>query len=155
MNAMQSKADLAHQNNPNANLSRRNFLDLAGKTFLAASSLLGLDYLTRFLNFQTEPPPETRFDLGPSSQYPFESRTVISEASAILYHTQTGFFALSLICPHLGCTLEAKPDRFTCPCHGSKFTPTGGLLNGPANKPMRILRVETAVDGNLILYTGD
>lgn len=152
---MQSNADNSRQNIPDAPLSRRKFLELAGKTFLAASSLLGLAYLTRFLNFQTEPPPETRFDLGPSSQYPFESRTVISEASAILYHTHTGFFALSLICPHLGCTLEVKPDSFTCPCHGSKFTPTGGLLNGPANKPMRILRVEAAEDGNLILFTGD
>ena len=43
---------------------------------------------------------------------------------------------LSAVCPHLGCivawnTLEQSWD---CPCHGSRFSPEGKVLNGPATR---------------------
>jgi cytochrome b6-f complex iron-sulfur subunit len=155
MNAMPSNADNPPNIHPQPELSRRNFLDLVGKTILAVSGLFGFAYLVRYFNFQTDPPPVTQLDLGPASQYPLGSRTVIAEAPAILLHTQTGFIAFSLICPHLGCTLEVKPENYACPCHGSKFNFAGGIINGPANKPMQPLRVEETADGNLVLFTGD
>ena len=39
-------------------------------------------------------------------------------------------------CPHLGCALKwNKQERsWDCPCHGSRFSPEGKLLNNPANK---------------------
>ncbi len=37
-------------------------------------------------------------------------------------------------CPHLGCALtwNAAEHTWDCPCHGSRFTKEGGLLDGPA-----------------------
>ncbi len=37
-------------------------------------------------------------------------------------------------CPHLGCALKwnAAERSWDCPCHGSRFTENGLLLNGPA-----------------------
>lgn len=37
-------------------------------------------------------------------------------------------------CPHLGCALKwnGKENTWDCPCHGSRFTREGRLLNGPA-----------------------
>ena len=37
-------------------------------------------------------------------------------------------------CAHLGCELSWNPDEesWDCPCHGSRFTPEGRLLDGPA-----------------------
>ncbi len=37
-------------------------------------------------------------------------------------------------CPHLGCALRwnAEEHSWDCPCHGSRFDETGGLLDGPA-----------------------
>lgn len=39
-------------------------------------------------------------------------------------------------CPHLGCALRWNPQEHSwdCPCHGSRFTENGGLLDSPAQK---------------------
>lgn len=41
----------------------------------------------------------------------------------------------SAVCPHLGGILEWNDDEksFDCPLHGSRFTPEGIVINGPAN----------------------
>lgn len=37
-------------------------------------------------------------------------------------------------CPHLGCALKWNPQEHSwdCPCHGSRFTEEGGLIDNPA-----------------------
>jgi len=42
--------------------------------------------------------------------------------------------AFSAVCPHLGCIVKWNADEksFDCPCHGSRFTCHGKLINGPA-----------------------
>lgn len=37
-------------------------------------------------------------------------------------------------CPHLGCALKWNPQEHTwdCPCHDSRFTETGKLIDNPA-----------------------
>ena len=39
-------------------------------------------------------------------------------------------------CPHLGCALRwnAAEHSWDCPCHGSRFSEAGELLDGPANR---------------------
>ncbi len=42
-------------------------------------------------------------------------------------------------CPHLGCALQWNREErsWDCPCHGSRFSPSGELLDGPANGDMK------------------
>ena len=133
-------------------LSRRDFLKLAATGLLTTSGLLGLGGLFRFLSAVTEPAPKTEFDLGPASNYPVGSRTVIPDLPALLIHNESGFSALSLVCTHLGCTIEAKDTGFACPCHGSRFAADGTVANGPAGKPLRALRVEITAEDRVVLY---
>ena len=39
-------------------------------------------------------------------------------------------------CPHLGCALKRNKHEHSwdCPCHGSRFSENGKLLDGPATE---------------------
>lgn len=45
--------------------------------------------------------------------------------------------ALSTRCMHRGCEVEPAADRLVCPCHGSEYDLTGGILQGPTLLPLR------------------
>lgn len=136
-----------------AEVSRRDFLKLIRDGFLYLSGGLVVGGLIRFLDSEANPTPKTVFDLGASSRYPLNSRTVISEPPAVVIHNETGFSALSLVCTHLGCTVESNSQGFACPCHGSHFDGNGNVIQGPAKRPLQSLRVQITEEGNLKLFT--
>ena len=52
-----------------------------------------------------------------------------------VYRAEDGqLHSLSPICPHMHCDVAWNDAErsWDCPCHGSRFTPTGDVLNGPA-----------------------
>jgi cytochrome b6-f complex iron-sulfur subunit len=134
-------------------LTRRDFLKLAMRSLLAGSGLLGLGMLVRYLGYQGGRLPQTEFDIGVVDNFPLGSHTRLVSPPAMLLHTESGFSALSLICTHLGCTLEQQGDGYACPCHGSRFAGDGQVQKGPAVKPMTVFRVEVNQAGHVILFT--
>ncbi|MGH4031139.1 FAD-dependent oxidoreductase [Actinomycetota bacterium Odt1-20B] len=47
--------------------------------------------------------------------------------------------AVSASCTHLGCLVafNRAEQAWECPCHGSRFTPDGQILQGPAVRPLK------------------
>ena len=133
--------------------SRRDFLKLTLDSLLALGGLIGLGGLIRFLSYKTEPPKPTEFDLGLAKDYQPHSRTVFAQIPALLIRGESGFTALSLVCTHLGCTVEAQPEGFACPCHGSQFDSDGHPTKGPATTSLKVFKVEQTDDRRLILHT--
>ena len=55
------------------------------------------------------------------------------------YRNDSGtLFAHSAVCPHLKCIVHWNSEErtFDCPCHGSRFTGEGRVINGPANSDL-------------------
>lgn len=53
---------------------------------------------------------------------------------ALYRDTEGSLHAMTAICPHLGCVVRwnTEEETWDCPCHGSRFTRTGKVVNGPA-----------------------
>jgi glycine/D-amino acid oxidase-like deaminating enzyme/nitrite reductase/ring-hydroxylating ferredoxin subunit len=58
-----------------------------------------------------------------------------------------GLCTFSAACPHLGAVLTWNEAEKTwdCPAHGSRFTPTGQVINGPANTDLKPLQPRKSV----------
>jgi Rieske Fe-S protein len=133
-------------------ISRRDFLKLSAQTLMGLSGILGIGGLVRFLSFEPDPPPPQQFEVGATSNYSMDTRTVLKEIPAVLIHSPSGFHALSLTCQHLGCSVESEANGFVCPCHGSRYGLDGQVLTGPAAKALKPLRVEISPDNKITIY---
>jgi cytochrome b6-f complex iron-sulfur subunit len=70
--------------------------------------------------------------------------------SIIIANSGGNFIALSSVCTHQGCTVgySASADNFPCPCHGSLFSASGSVVNGPAISPLKSYTVTR--NGNIL-----
>ncbi len=69
----------------------------------------------------------------------------------VLVADDGGHVALSPTCKHQGCTVDIAGSRLECPCHGSMYDRTGGVLRGPTTAPLDRYRAETR-DGVLTIF---
>lgn len=135
---------------PPTNAARRRFLLWLGNGALFAALWQAGRGVLRFLTPPLTHPLPAPVRVGAPAEYAPHTLTYIPAATAWLGRDEKGFFALSAVCPHLGCTLRRAAPRFECPCHGSRFDEGGAVLNGPATSPMRFLAV-ISKEGELMI----
>jgi nucleotide-binding universal stress UspA family protein/nitrite reductase/ring-hydroxylating ferredoxin subunit len=75
------------------------------------------------------------FDLRPGEGAVVE---VDGDKVAAYLHDDGTTFMLSARCQHMGCIVEwnSRARTWDCPCHGSRYEYTGGIINGPTTKPL-------------------
>lgn len=66
----------------------------------------------------------------------------------IVANTGNSFIALASACTHAGCTVRynSSGNNFPCDCHGSLFSPSGSVLNGPATVALKSYPVSKSGD---------
>jgi cytochrome b6-f complex iron-sulfur subunit len=133
------------------NLSRRDFLANIGwgALLLAAGSTAAA--FARFMQPNVTTPAPGPVEIGAADEYASGSLTYIENARAYLGHDARGFYAIIAVCTHLGCTPRLEANDFACPCHGSKFTRAGEVVNGPATRALDRALVGRAASGKLVI----
>jgi len=129
--------------------SRRSALEAIG-LFLG-----GAAGLWRFLTPRTGPDGVSaeRVITIAAGDIPADGALVLPDDGIAVVRQGAALLALDLACTHLGCTVTATPGGFACPCHGSRFSPTGAVLAGPASRSLRPLHV-VAADGAVRVSLG-
>ncbi len=133
---------------------RRAFLRLSAKLSLGLAGIIGLGGLVRYFSHEPAGQTPSSYDLGLAADFPASGELIRLDIPAIVYKTKDDYQAYSLVCTHLGCTVEDDGDYFSCPCHGSQFDHEGRVIKGPATKRLPTLKVTLSEDGKLILTTG-
>lgn len=62
---------------------------------------------------------------------------MISGTVIVIRTSNSNFTALNTTCTHKKCDVEFNGTKFECPCHGSEFSKSGKVLNGPAKKNLK------------------
>jgi cytochrome b6-f complex iron-sulfur subunit len=104
---------------------------------------LGLALVELFKFMRYEPPTTggTIFSLGKPDSLP-RLPAYIEAGQVWLHQDNSGYYAVDAICTHLGCTVRLETTgQYRCPCHGSYFEPDGAVINGPATKPLRFVKL--------------
>jgi cytochrome b6-f complex iron-sulfur subunit len=141
-------------------LDRRAWMGLAWGAFSAASAA-ALAATGRFMfpNVLNEPPQQFKAGLpneygtGVDERWKEKFGVWLVKTPDDIEQHASGFYVLSTVCTHLGCTpnfLSAE-NKFKCPCHGSGYRITGVNFEGPAPRPLERFRVSLADDGQILV----
>jgi cytochrome b6-f complex iron-sulfur subunit len=96
-------------------------------------------------------------DIGSGSSLAKNGYVIVqyTGGSVLVAHADDGsYHAMSSICTHQGCTIDqysSTSKEFVCPCHGSRYSNTGAVTNGPASSPLK--QYATAVSGSQLIIT--
>lgn len=136
------------------NFSRRDFLKTSLKTIAVGSLALStLDVKRLLAEADTDmSSPEKVINL---SDYPDLANVGGNAIIGKVFVSRAGkskFLALSLICTHKKCDVEYTGSGFECPCHGSAFSSTGKVLNGPATKNLRSIKTKYNAEANTLTF---
>jgi cytochrome b6-f complex iron-sulfur subunit len=138
----------------NPEFTRRSFLSLLGWAWVAfiAATMGALTTMLRFAfpNVTFEPPLKFKAGFPDTFNMGVDERHKDAHRCWIVRNDQ-GFYVLSTICTHLGCTpnwLSAEL-KFKCPCHGSGYYITGVNFEGPAPRPLERFQIALADDGQI------
>lgn len=80
-------------------------------------------------------------EVGSAEEIPRNQGRVLRRGASLtgVYRDETGAtHGVSMRCTHLGCLVRfnAAERTWDCPCHGSRFDIDGGVLEGPATRPL-------------------
>ncbi|SEA62608.1 Rieske Fe-S protein [Desulfuromusa kysingii] len=113
------------------------------RKFLKGIALIGVfgGLAWRFLVPSKKARKKVLFEVD-KNDIPLRGALVYKRSRVVIIRSETDIYALSLVCTHLGCTVNVTAENILCPCHGSVFDREGNVLKGPSDRPLERLEVE-------------
>jgi Rieske Fe-S protein len=137
----------------NENYNRRDFLKTSLKTIAVGSIALSAFDVKKLIAGSNKNISSATAKVINLSDYPSLESVGGNTTIGTTYISRTGqskFLALSLICTHKKCDVDKTESGFECPCHGSTFSSTGKVLEGPAKKNLRSYKTTYNADNNTL-----
>jgi Rieske Fe-S protein len=98
--------------------------------------------------------PDTAFqDKDAFKKYVVVNHPDLKFPVCVYRFSSTEYTAMLMRCTHQGAELQVYGDRLECPAHGSQFTNTGKVVNGPADTNLRTFPVRVQNNQLLISLT--
>lgn len=94
--------------------------------------------------------PSRRFTVGQPDEFP-PGPTFLADRRLFVFNSPDGFYAISAICTHLGCTVRLGGPGFMCPCHGSQYDKNGRVVHGPAPRSLAWFAMSLTPRGQLLI----
>ena len=123
-------------------LTRRAFLSLVSLATGAVATLTALPARAKKLAFALAKAPALG-TVGGAATVTLKGRTVL-----FVRDGDASLRAVDPTCTHKACAVEYRSDarEFRCPCHGSRFSIEGKVLNGPAPSDLTSFPAELSGD---------
>lgn len=132
-------------------MERKDFLRLLGTAGLGVCASCALQSCSdssdpapsAAVDFTLDLNDSANADLGTDGGFVYKNGIIVVCLSTMA----SSFTAVSQTCTHQGTRIgfDAANGNFLCPNHGSRFSPTGSVLNGPATVALR--RYNTTLTG--------
>jgi len=106
--------------------------------------------LWRFLVPQRGQKDKVLLEVDPNT-IPPRGALVYNQSRVVVIRREEDVYALSLVCTHLGCTVNVTEEKLVCPCHGSIFDRDGNVIKGPSRQPLERLKTEQRGDTLVVL----
>ena len=138
-------------------VDRKGFLGWMTVGWIAFSAATGgfFTMMIRFLfpNVLFEPPQSFKIGFPDDFTIGMVDIRFKKKYAVWIVRNESGLYALSTVCTHLGCTPNwlNTEQKFKCPCHGSGFRMTGINFEGPAPRPLERFKVYRAEDGQIVV----
>jgi cytochrome b6-f complex iron-sulfur subunit len=100
------------------------------------------------------PPAGTKItidlSLGTNAVLNSQGGSMIVQSVLVINTNGSTFIALTSICTHQGCTVgyNSTAGNIQCPCHGSVYSTSGSVINGPA--PRALDNYPVTREGNIL-----
>jgi Rieske Fe-S protein len=86
------------------------------------------------------------------------SLAFVAGGGLVLGRDAGGLYAMTSICTHEECDISVDgtvtASGLNCGCHGSRFSPTGAVVFGPAVVPLEHYAIDLAPDGAITIQAG-
>lgn len=140
-------------------VSRRRFLRMAALGGVGAVTFVGgAGVVAMLMSDRVGRRERVRAEMTvPRAEIPAEGGAPYrnSDGQFYLIRNEDGALALSWVCTHQGCFVRwsQNHDWFECPCHASHFDRNGVVMTGPAVRPLELMPVRVAENGDVIVDT--
>ena len=110
-------------------------------TSILNGKIAGDNLVVPISDFEMKSGNETRY-----RKYLVVQNDLLQYPICLYRHNENEYTALWMRCTHQGTELQVFGDKLQCPAHGSEFTSTGNVQNGPAGMQLRTFPI--VIDNN-------